>query len=426
MTLYNDWSVEYLNGSTWTEIPNVQSVSCFVGRTNAVDEWGPSRATVTVWYPNGWNSPLANLASGTKIRLFAPGRTAANPSWTGLVADATLEVGQIWNSSTSTGNADFLTISCEGYIAAAGRFDGTIQLSGSYFTTPSAIPIGELINVLSGASFGPSRPRFVMSYDSSSSEITSSVDISPMTSSAHIWKFDPLEQLQAFCFFGRFRLVDGVRKSWASGAGATNDPAMYVGRAPHETLTTTVGFSDVANNATNRIFDQVTFDGLADQYYNAANITYNTDRTNPGAVSTVDADINLEPIRTITGTFPTWHAGAISPQPNYDTVAAYYANVYNPSAIAISTISATTSGQQTQNLDTLGIANLELGYLPLYVVPVTLRGQTFYCQIEGVQVTADTTSARFTYYVTPTGTTAWFTLDSAAFGVLDQNRLGIY
>ena len=332
-----------------------------------------------------------------------------------------IDVGQLWNVTTSTGNADYLTITCEGYIAAAGRFDGTITTVGSDYTTPSAVPISEFIDVLSAK-----KPKFVMSYDSTSSEITTSVTISPLSASPQFWTYYPLQQLQAFCFFGRFRLVDGVQKSWAGGAGATNDPAMYVGRASHRALTTSVGFSDVANNATNRIFEQVTFEGLADQYYNAASITYGTSRSDPATSTVVEADLGITPIRTITGAFPSSPAGVAWPQPDYDTITSYYANVYNPSAIAISTISATTSGQQTQNLDTLGIANLELGYLPLYVVPVTLRGQTFAAQIEGVDVTGDVEQTRFTYYVTPVATTGWFTLDSSTLGVLDQNRLGLY
>lgn len=419
MAVYNDWSVEYLNGSTWTEIPYVQNVSCSVGRRTAIDQWPASTASVRVWYPDGWTNPFANLTAGTKIRLFAPGRSSTKPSWTGQVKDLAIEVGIPWNSSTSDGNADFLTIECEGYIATAGRYQKTESVQVMQFDGVD-FPIRSLVDDWLNFFYGP---RWTVSYNASSPAITTNFQIRPTATSSQFWTANPLLALQQFVAFGQFRLVDGVRKSWATGYGNADDAAMYIGAPSFESPVATVGFSDTTNNATNRLFDQIDFDSLADQYYNAATITYGTNRNDPSVVTTVSSDLGITPLRTFTTQFPTAEG---PPTPSYLSMTEYLSQVFSPPDIGISSISATTNGQQTQNLDTLGVTDLELGYLPLYIVPVTLRGQTFYCQIEGVQVTADTNSTRFTYYVTPTGTAGWFTLDSAALGVLDENRFGIY
>ena len=106
--------------------------------------------------------------------------------------------------------------------------------------------------------------------------------------------------------------------------------------------------------------------------------------------------------------------------------AGYWANVAADASISPSSISATTNGQHTQNLDTLGFSNLELAYLATKAVNVTFRGATTLCRIEGVSVTADLNQARFTYYISPAEQTGWFILDDSTFGVLDQNRLGLY
>lgn len=412
MAVYNDWTVEYKNGATWTEIPNVQDLSCSVGRQTAVDQWPVSSASIRVWYPEGWASPLANLTIGTYIRFFAPGRSSTKPSWTGLVKDLVVEVGIPWNSGTSDGNADFLVIECEGKYADVGRmaeYGAGVAVAGN----------------------NPGSAQLLASYLNLTGVLTEATTTAPYQTKVFFWVGDPSSPsnfffrpigplVTEFMALTNFRLCDGVRKT--TGA-STDNPMLFIGPPAAASTVTSVGFSDTTNNSTNRQFDEITFDGLADQYYTQATLSYSVG----GTATEMTSSTGSAPYRTYYTQAPA--STAVSPyylEENYRNQAEYLANAFTPPDIGLAAISATTNGQHTQNLDTLGVADLELGYLPLYVVPVTLRGQTFYCQIEGVQVTADTNSARFTYYVTPTDTTAWFTLDSATFGVLDQNRLGIY
>lgn len=229
------------------------------------------------------------------------------------------------------------------------------------------------------------------------------------------------------------RMLDGVRKSWTSidptkieSYGVDDCPSMFLNTNVIATAdVATVAFSDTTNNATNRLYDTFDFDSLSDNYFTTSTLDTPGGYQYSGSSSTtVDRDVNNIGVQewNVVGGSVTTPTG-----PNYAQAAAdWWANAFSNAEISPSSISATTNGQHTQNLDTLGFSNLELGYLPSKAVRITLRGNTYLCRIEGVAVTADTNQARFTYYLSPTADTAWFILDDADFGVLDQNRLGIY
>lgn len=59
-----------------------------------------------------------------------------------------------------------------------------------------------------------------------------------------------------------------------------------------------------------------------------------------------------------------------------------------------------------------------------YVVPGSAVTTTEICAIEGIGYSASTSQTQFTLYLTKMSVYAEFILDSAAYGVLDQNRLG--
>ena len=416
MAVYNAWVVEYKNGSTWTAIDNVQELSCQVGRQTAVDQWPVSQASIRVWYPEGYASPLANLTVGTYIRFFAPGRSSTKPSWTGLVKNVTLEVGIPWNSGLSDGNADFLTIDCEGALAVVGRA-GVETIPVSEGTVPA-----KTLNTCAAActyarvgyrsnSDPATQVNFQFWYDTS---------IPPPI---QFWT-DELAQIVAQCSaLGNIRVLDGVKSTTTGTGWTTDDPAIYFS-GPSSPVTT-VGFSDTTNNSTNRIYDQIIFDGLADLYFDKAEVAFFDDEYGSQTTTNVAQwNLGIEPPRVFTTQGPPNNRPEYVI--NYTNQAQWLSNAFYPADIGVSSISATTANQHTQNLDTLGVTDLELAQLASYVVPITLRGTTTYAQIEGVAITADVNQTRFTYYVTPSATTAWFTLDSTALGVLDQNRLGIY
>ena len=59
-----------------------------------------------------------------------------------------------------------------------------------------------------------------------------------------------------------------------------------------------------------------------------------------------------------------------------------------------------------------------------YVVPGSGVTTTAQCNIEGISYTANVNQTQFTLYLSPNTLYADFVLNSAQFGVLDQNRLG--
>jgi len=421
MAVYNAWVVEYKNGSTWTAIGDVLNLNINVGRRAMPDQWPASSAIITVRYPNGWATPLANFTSGTKIRVFAPGRSSTKPTWTGVVADLQFALDIPWNSSTQVGPGDELTITAEGYLAIAGRAIKLVEYPIPAIRNTEVDADGLVKN-------GLNRRALLVCGLGSSDVFTYDIRWYPFDGSRR-YNFIPADVIQQVSAFGLFRVIDGVRKNWTFtyAAGDTDDPAMFVGDPAQFSTVATVGFSDTANNSTNRIFDNIQFEALSDSYYDAATANASGNGMTPTTYSrTYNATLGIQPERTFITQFPTTDAANSSPNPTYETMVDYYSRIWSDAEFGVSSISATASAQNTQNLDTLGITDIELGYLPLYVVPITLRGQTIYAQIEGVSVTADTEDSRFTYYLTPTGLTGWFTLDSNAFGVLDSNRLALY
>lgn len=411
MTVWNSWTVEYLNGSTWTAIDNVQQLECMVGRRRLLDPWPTSTATMTVWYPEGWATPIPNLAIGSQIRFFAPGRSATKPSWTGYVSNLRVDLGVMWDSGTSDGNLDFLTIEAEGYISRLGRLPTTTwDLELSYDFTEVW---DDNLKIRTVTNLDRTSPWNDGTYEEflrpSGGPLAGSVD--------------QLGQLQAWSQMMGHRLYDGVRRSWTVGIGTADQPATYIGIPVEDPVMTTVRFSDTTNDSTNRQYDAVTFDSVFDLNYNAATVSFRDGALDPLAREQTSTSLNITPEQDYFTEFPIAAAGEAV---KYRAVADRILRTLQPPAVSIDSISATSAGQHTQNLDTLGVTDLELGYLPAYAVEVQLRGQTLYCQIEGVQITANTSETRFTYYLTTTGQTARFTLDSAAAGRLDINRLAFW
>lgn len=410
MTVWNGWTVEYLNGSTWTAIDNVQQLECMVGRRRLLDAWPTSTATMTIWYPEGWATPIPNLAIGSQIRFFAPGRSATKPSWTGFVSNLRVDVGALWDSVASDGKMDFLTIEAEGYMSRLGRLDvksWDFILSGTFYDFTEVFD--ENLNTYIVTNLDRTSPWNDGTYDQIQR---------PSTFAS---KVDALGQLQSWCQYMGHRLYDGIRRTWVNSVGTADQPATYIGIPVEDPVLTSVRFSDTTNDSTSRKYDAVTFDSVFDLNYTDATITFRdaieTSRTETSAT------INIDPSQVYFTEFPV---ASSSKATTYKAVAERLLRTLQPPAVTINSISATSAGQNTQNLDTLGVTDLELGYLPAYAVEVQLRGQTFYCQIEGVQITANTSETRFTYYVTTTGQTARFTLNSAVAGRLDVNRLAYW
>lgn len=417
MAAYNSYVVEYEHGSTWYTLSNVQSLDCSVGRVLPTDDWPVSTATIRVWYPEGFDTPIANLRINTKIRFFCPGRSSTKPTWTGYVSDLRVDIGIPWNNSTKDGNADFLVIECEGALAKVGRSQTrnaeTTQglVKAMLWTYISLNDPSQNVAPVVASSYADEIQTSFCSY-----KTVSGTSISIMA------------LVQAFAKTWQLRLVDGIRKDW-SGAGTadprsigdSDDPAFYVSTARLvASEIASVSFSDTANDATRRIYNDIQFESLMDTLYNSAAMD---DFTGNSYIANAGTELGSQ----FTGyVVEDIYIPGQELLPNTQDGVNYWANAFSNPQISLTSISATTSGQHTQNLDTLGFTDLELGYLLTKGVNVTLRGQNYLCRIEGVRLTADLNESRFTYYLSDADVTGWFILDSADLGVLNTNNLGSY
>lgn len=389
MAVWNDYAVEYRNGTTWTAIDNAQQLTFTVGRQLPTDPWQTSTGTIRVWYPNGYSTPIANLAVGSLIRWFAPGRAATKPTWTGYVRNVFLEVDIPWTNATGTGNGDFLVIECEGELAKLGRSNAAL---GSATVINLNTAIGYLQTATGAEVYqrGWSAIEFNIGYAAGTYQALQHANVLATTSNA--------------------RIVDGVR---VGGFGSNaNSPGCFIANSSLQTVAP-VAFSDTANDATHRLYDGLQFDGLADNYFTEVVVT-------PQSGGAQTKNYGSAPYRTLelsTYSLSTGDGSAAN-------LAALNLNLYKLPTLGVSQLSATSAGQHTQNLDTLGVTDLEFGDLVMRYVLVDFRGTTYAAQIEGAVLTATADQTRITYYLAPATYAGWLTLDDATLGVLDQNRLG--
>lgn len=377
MTVYNAYRAEYFDAIAppggWIEIPELISLTCSVGREQASDQWPVSSGIIRARWRDSFDD--TDLKVGSMIRWFAPGRGATKPSWTGVVRN----VRYIYDIpyASGVGNGDILEIEIEGYLGVLGRqnityaaapltdyFEGYADQAWSYTNVPDVM--GSLLRASTTHNYGTALQRVA-------------------------------DTVQG-------RLCDGVR-----AAGTSDNPDVFLS-ASTDTPQLTLKFSDTTNNSTNREYFEIDFDGAADDFF--TDITVTPELADPQQVQT---SIDLRALDVL-----TWHrfnGSALD-------LARYLGVKFSTSTPTVSRIACRTPGQQTQNLDTLGVTDLEFGYLIKYRVQVVFRGVTYWAQIEGVNLVADLDQSTFTYYLSPADAGYWFTLDSADYGRLNEDRLG--
>lgn len=386
MAVYNAYTVEFYDGANWVTIDDVLTLRCTVGRFRSTDPWQISTTTVRARYPGGFDTPLA-LTVGTQIRWYFPGRSSTKPSWTGVVKNVRNLWAMPWNSATDVGNGDEIEIEMEGGLAFWGRQSRQFTSLIDNFPT--------IITIIGDGAGGPAGTDVP---DVTATKVEYSAGTKLMLS----WLTQAVAGFQA-------RIVDGIKNQAAWNSSPADVAALWVS-SYSVTPDAPVTFSDTTNDATHRAYTEVEFDGIADEFFNR--------------VEVIPESANLQFAQTLPGnrllSVPTYNINNATA----DYLADYLLALYSNPAPSMARIRATTAGQHTQNLDTLGVADLELGYLVQYRVALDLRGQTFYGQIEGVEVDANLSETVFTFHLSPADAGNWFTLDSADYGVLDEDRLG--
>jgi hypothetical protein len=174
---------------------------------------------------------------------------------------------------------------------------------------------------------------------------------------------------------------------------------------------TAVNFSDTTNNATNQVYDGITFASYADNFYTQVTV-------DPEVPAAQTVETGSAPFRTYTVNTLNATTGQALDYANY------LLNNYKTPKVAISSISCLANAQNTMALDDLGDGPDKCGRQIGKRVTVAFRGTTYSCIIEGYTFSAVPGEARYTYYVSAADLNAYLILDNATFGKLDSNRLG--
>jgi hypothetical protein len=153
------------------------------------------------------------------------------------------------------------------------------------------------------------------------------------------------------------------------------------------------------------------FDSLADNFYTQAIVT-------SPVVANQIASVGSAPFKSFTkSTYARTVAQAAD-------LAGYLLAQGQTEVIAPTVISCVSSSQNDALLDTLGGGRFI--FLPLYYIDIKFRGVQFEARIEGATLTATPEQTRVTYNLSAQEANPFFILDDSNFGVLDQNKLGLY
>lgn len=360
------------NGTTWTELSNVQELNINIGRRSQLDQYNASIVSVTLRYPNGYSSPITAMVPGTYIKVDTPSSTALFPAWMGRIKDVAVNYGIPY--SGGVGNADFLNIVCEGSFASVARMG-----AGGY-----SMAAGTLSSQITNM-FTQTGVNAIQTFDPNMAATT-------LNGTWGDWINAVLVTLNG-------RMSDSIGLNVLSIFG------------PYNRFTCTVGFSDVANNATNQVYDQVSFGALSDNYFTQVTV----DPEGFAAQTATAAGATL-PYRTYIVNTLSASTGQALDQANF------LLSQYQTQRFALTAISCLAEAQNTFKLDDMGPA--QLSALVGARVTVVFRGTTYYSIIEGVSVSATPASSRYTYYLSGQDLNNYLVLNDSVFGQLNNNKLG--
>jgi hypothetical protein len=317
---------------------------------------------------------------GTVIRIANNANDSA--SFKGKISNVQAQYGMPY--SGGVGNADYLTISCEGSLAEFGR------KSGVGYVMASAVVSAQLGNA-------STQSGYTAFLDSGVGDA-----LMGSTTVSGTWA----DFLNYVALSNNFRMND-VYENLGSLDLQTVLISPFLQR---DALP--VALSDTTNNATNQVYDQIEFASYADNFY--TQVSVDPESFAPQTVTNGAAPYRTYTVNTING--------SASQALDY---ANYLLNNYKTPKVAISSISCLANAQNSMQLDALGMVGLlRTGRQIGRILNVTFRGTTYPCIIEGYTFSASPGEARYTYYVSAADLNAYLILDNATFGRLDFNKLG--
>jgi hypothetical protein len=358
----------------FTNLTNVQSVNIRLGRQAMIDNFTAGTGTVVLRYPTGFASPIAQLVSGTFIRI--KNTTTNRIQWTGVIND--VEVAYDIPYVGGVGNGDYVTLSLEGGLAAFARSNGNSYAMASNPIDAQISNCSAQTGLTIISSFGSAVPPVL-----AASTVGSS------------W-------------------ADWINTTNASINGRIYD---YQGNlfwnGPGQIAPSTINFSDTTNNATNQVYDQINYDSLGQNFFTQVTVT-------PTGLAAQVASSGSAPFRNLgLATFNGSTGQALD-------LANYLLNTYKTPVNSISSISCNANAQASMQLDAIGtdVDGANFWSSISRRVSVTFRGQTIIGVIEGMALSATPESARYTFYLSPADLNAYLILNDTVFGRLDYNKLG--
>jgi hypothetical protein len=383
MTLgLQSYSVSYSTDSVnYTALTNVQNINLTIGVQAQLDQLRANTGTIEIRYPSGYASPIAQLVQGTFIKIM----NVTNPAapyllWVGRISDITVQYGMPYVSNV--GNADFLTIAVEGSFASLGRMAGN---------------------------------NYSMAAGTLATQLTT---CGTETGLAIGW-------LGSSTQAGAAATIDGTWGDWLAKTALSANARMWNTKdnslfditilSPFDLYTTQNYFSDVRPQPeVSASYDQITFEGYADNYYTQVKV-----QPDGLATQTVTLSGATAPLRTyVVNTNNATTGQALD-------FANYLLNNYSTPKLALASVSCVAEAQTLDMLlDKFAGVTQSFARIPGVRTRVQFRGTSYECIIEGVTMSASPQGARFTFYLSGADLNQYLILDELFYGKLDLNRLG--
>jgi hypothetical protein len=364
--------VEGASGTPAITLSNVQSINFKTGRERQLDQYSSLSGTIVVRQPSAPNSVIK---PGSTVKVSWNDGGIYRSQFSGSISNVQMSYGIPF--AGGVGNADYMTISLEGYFARCGRASGESYAMAaatiSAQTTAASTASGLTINYSSSGT-GPAMAA---------------------TTVSGTWG-------------------DWVNSSCLTTNGRMRETYLSVSLfSPFGAQVANINFSDTTNDASFQVYDNIEFASYADNFYSQVTV-------HPESFAAQTVQTGSRPYRTYS--VNTFNAST-SQATDY---ANYLLNNFTAAPLAITSFSCLANAQNSfklWNLATSG-GSLEIGTCIGAQVSVAFRGTTYQCIIEGAAFSAVPNEARYTYYVSAADLNAYLILDNATFGKLDSNKLG--
>lgn len=380
---YN-YKVKYsTDGVTFTGLSDVQNISVRIGRNEQLAAYNASTAEIEIRYPTGFATPITALKTGTYLKIESPNWIdSSGGCFFGRIRDVRVRYGFPYVGGV--GNADYLSISCEGFFAAVSR------MSGENYAMASGAPQTQLttaqgLNGTTSVYYRPSGTDPVLAATTISGTWGDWYNEVLTTINGRMWDTNAINE------------VDIISPFYQNPIGISSDDVPVFSDTP-----TTTQFT----------FDQMDFTSYADNFWNQAAVT-------GVGLSTVTVTAS-----GATAPYRTYSINTLNSSTGQATdYAQYLTSQYGTSQFRISSISCLMeASQRNQKLDVL--SDQSPASYPGMRVKVTFRGTTYQCIIEGFSISASPQSSRYTFHLSAAEQNNYLILNNAIFGQLDNNKLG--